>query len=191
MATETTDAAHGAAEGAAGAAHGGGHAVGMPQLDFSTWPNQIFWLAVSLVAIYLILSRIALPRIGAVLAERRGTIINDLGAAEELKIKAIEAEKAYNDALAAARTEAGKIVAKARAEIQAELDKATAKADADIAERTAVSEARIAEIRAGAAESVGEVARDAAAEIVGALGGKATAAGVKAAVAARLKGEAA
>ena len=181
MATETTEAA-------TGAAHGGEHAVGMPQLDFSTWDNQIFWLAVSLVAIYLILTRVALPRIGAILAERKGTIINDLGAAEELKAKALEAEKAYQDALASARTEAGKIVAKARADIQADLDVAIAKADSDIAERTAVSEARINEIRAGAVESVGEVARDTAAEIVAALGGKATAAAVKAAVTARMKG---
>ena len=181
MATETTEAA-------AGAAQGGEHAVGMPQLDFSTWDNQIFWLAVSLVAIYLILTRLALPRIGAVLAERKGTIINDLGAAEELKAKALEAEKAYQDALTSARTEAGKIVAKARADIQADLDAAVAKADADIAERTAVSEARINEIRVGAVESVGEVARDTAAEIVSALGGKATAAAVKAAVTARMKG---
>ncbi len=64
MATEapTTDAAHGAAE-ASGA--------GMPQLDFSTFPNQIFWLLVTLVVIYFVLSRIALPRIGSVLAERQ------------------------------------------------------------------------------------------------------------------------
>ena len=178
MATETHDAAAGAAE----------KAVGMPQLDFSTWPNQIFWLAVTLVAIYLILTRIAMPRISAVLAERRGTITNDLAAAEELKQKAVEAEKAYNDALAAARSEAAKIVAKARADIQADLDAATAKADAEIAERTATSEARIAEIRAGAVASVTEVAKDTAKEIVAALGGKADARAVTAAVTARLKG---
>jgi len=177
MATETIDAVPGEE-----------NAVGMPQLDFSTWPNQIFWLAVSLVAIYLILTRVALPRIGAVLAERRGTIINDLGAAEELKARAVEAEKAYQNALASARTEAAKIVAKARADIQADLDAAIARADADINERTAVSEARINEIRAGAVESVSEVARATAAEIVAALGGKATAAAVKSAVAARMKG---
>lgn len=165
-----------------------GQSAGMPQLDFSTWPNQIFWLAVSLVAIYLILSRVALPRIGAVLAERRGTIINDLAAAEELKSKAHEAEKAYNDALAAARAEAAKIVAKARAEIEADLAAATARADAEIAERTATSEKRIGEIRDGALESVTAVAKDTAAEIVAALGGKPDARSVTAAVNARLKG---
>jgi F-type H+-transporting ATPase subunit b len=181
MATETT-------EHAAEAAHGAGEAVGMPQLDFSTWPNQIFWLLVALVAIYFVLTRIALPRISAVLAERSGTIINDLAAAEDLKAKAVEAEKAYNDALATARTEAGKIVAKARAEIQADLDAATARADAEIGARTVASEAKIAEVRAGALDSVTEVAKDVAAELVAVLGGKASAKSVTAAVAARLKG---
>ncbi len=176
MATEATEAA----------GHGG-EAVGMPQLDFSTWPNQVFWLAVTLVVLYLVLSRIALPRIGAVLAERSGTITNDLSAAEELKQKAVAAEKAYNDALAAARADANKIVADAKAAIQRDLDVATAKADADIEARTVESEKSIAVIRAGALESVAEVAKDTAREIVQALGGSVDAKTVSAAVTARLK----
>lgn len=165
-----------------------GKAVGMPQLDFSTWPNQIFWLLVTLVVIYLVLSRIALPRIGAVLAERKGTITNDLAAAEELKLKAVAAEKAYNDALASARTEAAKIVAAAKTDIQKDLDSATARADAEIAAKAAESEKTIAEIREGAVAAITEVARDTANELVAALGGAADAKTVAAAVTARLKG---
>jgi F-type H+-transporting ATPase subunit b len=163
-------------------------AVGMPQLDFSTWPNQIFWLLVTLVVIYFVLSKVALPRIGAVLADRKSTITNDLAAAEELKQKAVAAEKAYHDALANARTEAAKIVAQAKAEIQKDLDAATAKADAEIAAKAAESEKTIAAIRDGAAAAVAEVARDTAAELVAALGGSADAKAVAAAVTARLKG---
>lgn len=177
-----TEAAHDVAAGAVE------HSAGMPQLDYATWPNQIFWLAVTLVVIYLVLSRVALPRIGAVLAERSSTITNDLAAAEELKQKAVAAEKAYNDALATARVEAAKIVAEAKAEIQKDLDKATALADAGIAAKVAESETLINEIRAGALESVTEVAKDTAKEIVVALGGKVDARSVTAAVAARLKG---
>jgi F-type H+-transporting ATPase subunit b len=165
-----------------------GKVVGMPQLDFSTWPNQIFWLLVTLVVIYLVLSKVALPRIGAVLADRKSTITNDLAAAEELKQKAVEAEKAYNDALANARTEAAKIIAAAKAEIQKDLDAATARADAEIAAKTAESEKSIAAIRDGAAAAVAEVARDTAVELVTALGGSADANAVSVAVAARLKG---
>ena len=163
-------------------------AVGMPQLDVSTWPNQIFWLAVTLVAIYFVLTRIALPRIAAVLAERNGTMANDIAAAEELKLKAREAEAAYNQALADARAQAGKIAAETWAVIQNDLDLAVAKAEAEIAARTAESEARIGEIRAGALENVAEVARDTAQALVGALGGQSLPAEVEAAVQSRLMG---
>jgi F-type H+-transporting ATPase subunit b len=177
MATE--DAAHGAAEASSG---------GMPQLDFSTFPNQIFWLLVTLAVIYFVLTRVALPRIGSVLAERKGTITNDLAAAEELKQKAVDAEKAYNDALVKARAEANKIVAEAKAEIQKDLDAATAKADAQIAAKAAESEKTIAEIRAGAADAVAAVAQDTTGALVAALGGSVDAKALAAAVAARLKG---
>ena len=60
-------------------------ATGLPQLDFSTFPNQIFWLVVTLVVIYLILTKVGLPRIAGVLAERQGTITNDIAMAEDLK----------------------------------------------------------------------------------------------------------
>ena len=162
-------------------------AVGMPQLDFSTFPNQIFWLVVTLLAIYFLLSRIALPRIGGVLAQRAGTITNDIAAAEEYKTRAIDAEAAYEKALADARGEAQKIAADTKAEIQKELDIAIEKADAEISAKAAESETAIAEIRAGAMESVKDVAQDTAAEIIAAMGGKADAKAVASAVADRMK----
>ena len=175
MATETVE-------------HGAEASAGMPQLDFSTFPNQIFWLIVTLVVIYFVLSRIALPRIGAVLAERSGTITNDIAAAEELKHKAVEAEAAYQQALADARAQASAIVNEAKAEIQSELDAELKKADKKIAAKAAESEKAIAEIRDGAVKSVTQVAKDTAAELVAAFGGNADAKTITAAVAARMKG---
>ncbi|MFV2051827.1 F0F1 ATP synthase subunit B' [Aliiroseovarius sp. YM-037] len=177
-----------ATEAANGAAGHSTEAAGMPQLEFSTFPNQIFWLLVTLVVIYFVLSRVALPRIAAVLAERQGTITNDLAQAEELKLKAVEAEEAYNKALADARAEAGRIVAEAKDDIQADLDKAIAKADAEIAAKSAESEKAISEIRATAMENVKAVAKDTAKEIVTALGASADAKTITSAVTARLKG---
>ena len=185
MTTPTTEVAGEAADHVAEAVESAG---GMPQLDISTFPNQIFWLAVSLVLIYLILSRIVLPRVESVLSERQGTITGDLSAAEELKQKAVEAEEAYNKALADARAEANKIVAETKAEIQADLDVAIAKADAEIAAKSAESEKAIAEIRASAQDAVKAVAKDTAKEIVGAFGIKADAKAITAAVTQRMKG---
>ena len=162
--------------------------AGMPQLDFSTFPNQIFWLVVTLVVIYLILSRVALPRIGSVLAERSGTITNDISAADELNQKAKAAEAAYEKALADARTEAARIVAVTKAEIQAGLKVELDRADAQIAAKTAESEKAIMAIRDSAVENVSAVAKDTAGALVAALGGASDAAEVAAAVANRMKG---
>jgi F-type H+-transporting ATPase subunit b len=166
--------------------HGG--AIGMPQLCGDWFFNQIFWLLVTLIVIYLVLTRVALPRIGAVLAERAGTITNDIAAADELKQRAVEAEATYDKALADARIEAGKIVAEAKAGIQAELNIELKKADAEIAAKSAESEKAIGEIRDSAVASVSEVARDTAKALIAALGGAADAKTINAAVAARMKG---
>ena len=161
---------------------------GMPQLDVGTFGNQIFWLVLALLAIYFVLSRVALPRIAGILAERQGTITNDIAAAEDLKVKAEEAEAAYEKALADARAEAQRIAGETKAKIQADLDVAIEKADASIAAKAAESEAAIAEIRAGALKAVAEVAKDTAAEIVSTMGGAADASTIDAAVSARMKG---
>ena len=165
-----------------------GSAIGMPQLCFDWWPNQIFWLLITLIVIYFVLSRVALPRIASVLAERQGTITNDIAAAEDLKRKAEAAEKAYDKALADAKAEAQRIAQKTRDEIKAQLDDALAKADAEIAAKAAESEKAIGEIRASAMQNVEIVAKDAAAAIVAALGGKADDAAIAAAVDTRVKG---
>lgn len=182
--------AHGAdaAHAVAAAGHGGESAAGMPQLDFSTFPNQIFWLLVSLAVLYWILSRIALPRIGAVLSDRQGAMTGDLMAAEEFKQKAKDAEAAYDQALSDARGEAGTIVAANRAEIQKDLDAATAKADAEISARAAESEQKIGAIRASAQNDAASVAREVTAELLRAFGGKADDAAIDAAVNSRMKG---
>jgi F-type H+-transporting ATPase subunit b len=164
--------------------------TGMPQLDPAIFPNLIFWLVVALVALYLILSKVALPRIGTVMGERNDAIANDIEQAAALKRRAEEAEAAYNAALAQARDEAHKIAAQAKGVVDKELAGVLAKADAEIAAKTAESEKRIGEIRASATESVGEDARDTAAVFVDKILPEAVAdaAAIEAAVVNRLRG---
>ena len=165
-----------------------GSAIGLPQLCFDWFPNQIFWLIVTLVVLFFILTRVAFPRIAAVLSERSGTISNDLAAAEDLKAKAAEAEKAYEKALADARAEAQSIIAQSRADMQAELDESMARADEEIAKKTEQSQKAIEEIRAGALESIREVARDTAGTVLEVMDTQADEAEIERAVAARLEG---
>ncbi|MBL1438272.1 MAG: F0F1 ATP synthase subunit B' [Rhodobacteraceae bacterium] len=168
-------------------AEGGG--VGLPQLDFSTFPNQIFWLVLSLVVVYIIVSKVILPRIGGVLEERHSVISDYISQAADFKKQAEEAEADYEAALAQARAEALAIAVETKAEIQIELNKAVAKADAEIAAKTAESEKAIAVVRESAVENVREVALATTAEIVAALMPSVSDdAAVNKAVTARMKG---
>nr|WP_047997248.1 F0F1 ATP synthase subunit B' [Puniceibacterium sp. IMCC21224] len=168
--------------------HDAASAPGMPQLNFDHWGNQIFWLVLALLAIYFVLSRIALPRIAAVLAERQGTITNDIAKAEDLRRQATEAEQAYEKALSDARIEAQAIALKTRDSIKAAAAVELAKADGKIAEKTAEADKAIAEIRASAMENVEVVAKDTAEALVAAMGSNADTATVADAVANRMKG---
>lgn len=169
--------------------HGTG-STGLPQLDFSTWDSQILWLAVALVVLFLLMSRIALPRIAGTIEDRADAIADDLDRAADLRRRAELAEAAYELRLAEARAEAARIAAATRAEMQRDLDAAIARADEEIAAKVADSERRIAAIRAGAPASIRQVALGAAEAVVAALlPSAADAAAIEAAVTARLGGE--
>lgn len=163
---------------------------GMPQLDVTTFSNQIFWLVVAMVVLYFVMSRVALPRVASVLADRRSAITADIAAAEEYKLKAQEAEEAFKKAEADARAEAARIVEAAKAEMQEALNAQIAKADAEIASKSAESEKRIREITANAVEMVSEVSNDVTKDILAAFDVKADARSVTAAVKAQMKGDA-
>ena len=167
---------------------GYGSAIGMPQLCTDWAGNQVFWLVITLVAIFFVLSRLALPRISAVISERQSTITNDLAAAENLKSEAVQAEEAYKKALEEARLEASKIIEAAKVEIKQELDVAIQKADSDISIKAVASEDAISEIRKDALANVKSVAKDITSELVKVLGGKVDAKALTAVINKKMKG---
>jgi F-type H+-transporting ATPase subunit b len=87
----------------------------MPQLEIADFAPQLIWLTITFVTLYLVMARIALPRIGAVIEERRDRIADDLDQAEQLKQKTEKAIAAYEQALAQSRAEAAEArIAQAR-----------------------------------------------------------------------------
>lgn len=167
----------------------GASASGLPQLNLETFPSQIFWLVVTLVILYLLFTRVVLPRVGGVIEERHDAIEDDLDRAADYKRRAEEAEKSYQKALSDARAEAQRIADATRADIQKQIDEATAKADAEINEKLKESEGRIAEIRTQAAVAVREVAVETAQALVEAVApGTADPSAVEASVNKRVEG---
>jgi F-type H+-transporting ATPase subunit b len=155
----------------------------MPQLNFHDWAPQLVWLAISFVTLYLIMARLALPRIATVLEERRDRIATDLDQAEQLKKETEEAIAAYEQALAEARGRAHAIAQETRDKLSAEVDAERGEVEAKLAETTTEAEARIQASKDAALAHVDEVAAETADAIVKQLvGGKVTKAELKSAL---------
>jgi F-type H+-transporting ATPase subunit b len=164
------------------------HKQGLPQLNFETFAGQLFWLALSLIFLFIVVWRVAAPKIGGVIAARAGRIKGDIDAAAEARRKSEEALAGYEKALADARTRALKIGDDMRKVSQAETDAKSAAEAQRVAADTAKAEARIGEMRKAAMANVATLASDVAGEIIAKLTGEtAPASDVTAAVRAALK----
>lgn len=152
-------------------AHEGGHKGAFPPMDAATFPSQIFWLVIFFTLLYLLMSKLALPKMAAVLAHRHKTIEGDLARATALKNETEAAVQAYEKALADARAKAQGIAAETRAKMTAEMDAERGALERKIAAKTADAESKIATAKAQAMKDVGEVAAETAAEIVSELTG--------------------
>jgi F-type H+-transporting ATPase subunit b len=151
--------------------HEGGHTGAFPPMDTTTYPSQIFWLVVFFGLLYLLMSRVALPRMEKVLQRRHGAIEADLAKASALKNETEAAIAAYEKSLADARAGAQAIAADTRARIGGEVEAERAALDKTLAGRIADAESRIAASKSQAVKDVGDVAAETAAEIVAALTG--------------------
>jgi F-type H+-transporting ATPase subunit b len=142
---------------------------GLPQLNQPDFAPQLFWLALTFVLLYVILKRVALPRIGEVIEERKDRIKRDLAAAERLKGETEKALQAYEKALADARSNATSIARQTRESLNAEVDKERKAIEDQLAKKLAEAEASIAATKDKALASVKDIAGDTVVSIVGAL----------------------
>ena len=147
----------------------------MPQLDPLDWAPQLIWLAFTFLVLYVLMLKVALPRIGTVIEARAAKITGDLEAAENLRRQTEEAIAAYEQALAEAKQKAHAIVEEGRAKLKAETDAEREKLDKELAAKSAEAESRIADAKASAMKEVNAVAADVASDIVQELIGTAPA----------------
>ena len=150
----------------------GGH---FPPFDKTNFASQLIWIALVFVALYLLMSRLALPRIGSILADRRQHIEGDLAQAERLKKDADEALAGYEKSLAEARNRAQALASETRTREAAAAESARKALDAKLNATIADAERTIATRRSAAMTNVRGIATDAAAAIVQRLTGSAPA----------------
>lgn len=164
------------------------HSEVFPPFDPAYFGGQLLWLAITFAALYLLMSRVALPQIGGILETRRARIEGDLAEAERLRKETEKAAAAYEAALTEARKNAQSIAEETRASIKADIDNRRADVEGGLNKRIADAEARIASTKAAALSNVDEIAADTAQALVARIAGGATAEEARDAVAAVNKG---
>jgi F-type H+-transporting ATPase subunit b len=163
MATGETQSGHTTAEGGK---------PPFPPFEKDTFASQLVFLLIAFVALYLIVSRIALPRVDSVIDARRNAIDNDLGEAQRLKDKADDAIKAYERELADARARAQAIGGETRQRLNAQTESERKTLEGKLAAKLAEAETSIAAARRTAMGNVKTIAAEAAAALVQQLSGQ-------------------
>jgi F-type H+-transporting ATPase subunit b len=151
----------------------GGHTTVFPPFNKETFASQIFWLVVTFLILYLLMARVALPRVGSIIEARRSRIDADLGAAAQLKTNAEAAMAAYEKALAEARANAQTIGGETRAKLNAEAEQARKVLEGELNAKLAEAEKAIGATKTKAMTNVRGIAAEAAGAIVAKLTGTA------------------
>jgi F-type H+-transporting ATPase subunit b len=148
-----------------------GQQAPFPPLQKEHFPSQLFWLAICFIALYVIVSRLVLPRIGSIFEERRKQVEGDLAEAQRLKEASDAAIAAHEKALAEARGRAQTLANETREKAAAAAEARRKEVDATLHARIAEAEKTIAATRSAAMTNVRGIASEAAAAIVERLTG--------------------
>ncbi len=171
-------------------AHGGAadHGGAFPPFDSTHFASQLLWLAITFGLLYLLMSRVALPRVGRILENRAARIAGDLEAAKAAQAQAQAAQVAHEKTLAEARAKAQELGQEAHRSLAAATEAKRKALESDLNAKLAAADAKISETKAKAMANVDSIATDAAGAIVEQLTGRKVDAGaIASAVAGALK----
>ena len=154
-----------------------------PPFDPSTFANQLLWLAISFLVLYLVASRVALPKIGGIIESRRKKIDGDLGEADRMRRETDQAVATYEATLATARGSAQRIAEDMRVGVRADIDAKRKAAEEKLSTQMASAEAGIQASKTAALANVDAIAAEAAQALVARLTSQVSAEQAAAAVA--------
>ena len=136
-------------------------------------PSQLFWLAITFVALYLMMAKFVIPRLGGIIQARKSSIEDDLAQASRHRKDADAALAAYEQSLADARNRAQVVANETRERLNAQSEKARHELEAKLNAKLADAERQIAVTRSAAMTNVKTIAAEAAGAIVQRLTGSA------------------
>jgi F-type H+-transporting ATPase subunit b len=144
----------------------GGHKGSFPPFQRETFAAQLVWLGLTFVILYVVMAKLALPRVGSILEARHNRIAGDLAEAQRLKDRSDAAMNAYEKALADARTRAQAIAAETRQQRLAESEEMRKSIEGKLDVKLAKAERTISATKTQAMTNVRGIAVEAAGAIV-------------------------
>lgn len=142
----------------------------MPQLDFTVFPSQFFWLLVNFLLMLFIMSKFIIPKTAEMINLRKEKIDGDLEKAAEIKRKVEKMVEKYNEALKNANAKAGISLQKTKDELNETITRRQEDLSAKVSAEIEVGEQKIASSKEKALQKIEEVSTELAVDVLEKLG---------------------
>ena len=140
--------------------------AGMPQLNPEFWISQIFWLTLTFGILYIVLSKLILPKISANLELRRSQIQENIEAADKQRKESETKLKEYEEIILKSKLNAKKIFKETREKALKDINLKKDSLDRQINEEIEKAEAEINALKKNAPEKINKIAIEASSEIL-------------------------
>lgn len=142
----------------------------MPQLDFSTFASQAFWMILSFCTLWFLLSTLVTPKLADIIEQRKRRIDEYVQKAEKLNMQAKKSLTQYRNTLAEAKILADKEISAAQTELQNYLEEQETQTTARLDKKIADSEFKLAKEKKATMQQIEEISQELAFDIVQKLG---------------------
>jgi len=139
---------------------------GMPQLNPEFWAAQVFWLILIFITLYLIVSKVFLPKITYSIENRKSKVVNDLDESQKLKDNAEKKLKEYNEIIEKSKKEAKKIIDDSKKKLVRDIEGKKQKFNDEIEKEIIATEKEIKNLKKNSTLNVANIAADTSAEII-------------------------
>ena len=139
---------------------------GMPQLNPEFWISQIFWLTLTFGILYLVLSKLILPKISANLETRKSQILENIEAAEKQREDSEMKLKEYEEIISKSKLEAKTIFNQAREKALKDINAKKEALEGQIDEEISKAEEEIKTLRNGAPDKINKIAIETSSELI-------------------------
>ncbi|MDB4859021.1 F0F1 ATP synthase subunit B [Candidatus Pelagibacter sp.] len=139
---------------------------GMPQLNPEFWVSQIFWLTLTFGILYIVLSKLILPKISDNLESRKSQILENIEAAEKQRQNSEEKLKEYEEIVSKSKMEAKNIFNQAREKALKDISAKKDVLDKQIDDEIGKAEQEIKELQKGAADKINKIAIETSSELI-------------------------